>query len=559
MNWFTPRHTTPIGVDFNGRCLHAVQLEKTPSGWVVQAAVSLPRSQSSVLTAEDMRELVRLIKKGDFIGKDVVITVPGDILLTSILELPPRSSGAPIDQIALAEMTRMHQCSSGELEMACWNPPQPDRAGDTIPTMAAGCLRRDASLLIDTFEKHGLDVIALDTRPWALARACKERLVDEPGITAILELGWRSAQLVVMHAGSIAYERVFPEVSNVRLTKSVLENSKLAAKAINNAIGLISLNEPADKQAGLMVEGGAAKARAHFAALADEFQAPFAYLESQYPDAVVQKLVLTGQGAAIEGLKEYFAARFDIEVEVVPPSVLADFDQCKGADCDPASITALGAATHEGEHASACVNLIPKDQLAGKIQTRRVRRWAVACLVYVLMLGVVYAGGHLRWASGSDISDDETRGVTREIEDFNQKTEEIQREILALKIKIETHKAIGNQPDWSVLLAILSQVREDDIVLKRCQLDLVGRKPMATPVSPQAAAAENDKNKRFVLNVYGLGRSQTAVSQFILRMERSGLFKRVMLIKTSKKRFLSGKAVAFQLSCTLNSGSEVGQ
>jgi hypothetical protein len=55
----------------------------------------------------------------------------------------------------------------------------------------------------------------------------------------------------------------------------------------------------------------------------------------------------------------------------------------------------------------------------------------------------------------------------------------------------------------------------------------------------------------FVLNIAGLARSQLAVSQFILRLEQTGLFDRVSLIDTARETFLGGPATGFKLECSL--------
>ena len=58
----------------------------------------------------------------------------------------------------------------------------------------------------------------------------------------------------------------------------------------------------------------------------------------------------------------------------------------------------------------------------------------------------------------------------------------------------------------------------------------------------------------------GCGQSQTAVSNFVLRLERTELFDQVKLIGTSRRPFLSGSAVEFQVECFLaEAGGEANE
>ena len=74
--------------------------------------------------------------------------------------------------------------------------------------------------------------------------------------------------------------------------------------------------------------------------------------------------------------------------------------------------------------------------------------------------------------------------------------------------------------------------------------------------SPPGSAGQAGKPvpRSFVLHVSGYGQTQAAVARYILQLERSGLFDRVHLLKTTREPFLAGTAVAFQIDCTISEG-----
>src|SRR5205823_4400966 len=115
-------------------------------------------------------------------------------------------------------------------------------------------------------------------------------------------------------------------------------------------------------------------------------------------------------------------------------------------------------------------------------------------------------------------------------------------------------RAVLDLPDWSLLLALVGSLRGTDVVLDRCELDRpAGRASLVTAAA--AVAPPTDSSGPSLLRLQGHGRSQAAVSQFALRLERTDLFDNVAWLKTAREPFLGGDAVAFRLECQLKTGA----
>ena len=52
----------------------------------------------------------------------------------------------------------------------------------------------------------------------------------------------------------------------------------------------------------------------------------------------------------------------------------------------------------------------------------------------------------------------------------------------------------------------------------------------------------------------GLGRTQSSVAQFVVRLEQTGLFDEVKMITATREPFLSNEAVGFKLECRMSEG-----
>lgn len=92
-----------------------------------------------------------------------------------------------------------------------------------------------------------------------------------------------------------------------------------------------------------------------------------------------------------------------------------------------------------------------------------------------------------------------------------------------------------------------------DVVLERCflaPLDIAGDgRPVPRSGDPTAGQVLYQK---YSLDLTGYARTQMGVSQFVLRLERTGLFESVRLIKTQKRKFMDDQAVSFRIVCELS-------
>ena len=207
-------------------------------------------------------------------------------------------------------------------------------------------------------------------------------------------------------------------------------------------------------------------------------------------------------------------------------------------------------------------NLIPAARLAQKARLRRVRGWATVLGVYAVLLSGAYAAC---FAFGGDDSDQVIRRIRESTDRFREAGKEIHtlRSSLAEASKeIAAARALAQNPDWSLLLAMVSTNLADDVVLERCFLAPVDSSTEDGRVNGPADPAGPGGQvlyQRYILDLRGFSRTQTGVSQFVLRLEASRLFESVRLVKTHKSDFMDGQAVSFRIECVLNGNGEPAQ
>jgi hypothetical protein len=195
------------------------------------------------------------------------------------------------------------------------------------------------------------------------------------------------------------------------------------------------------------------------------------------------------------------------------------------------------------------VNLIPAARRDAKWRRRHRKACAAACCAYAVLLAcalgvtyVVLSGG------GGESIGDRLASTEAEIGRLEQQATAARAELAASKATIEANRTVAEQPDWSILLALLAKTTGEDVVLRSV---LVAPPPNA----PVPAAATPGKPgtppplPEVVLELAGIGQSQLAVSQHVLRLEQTGLFSKVTLLDTGREAYLNSNVIAFRLQC----------
>ena len=195
------------------------------------------------------------------------------------------------------------------------------------------------------------------------------------------------------------------------------------------------------------------------------------------------------------------------------------------------------------------VNLIPAHRRDARRRRTIVRWCAVACAGYAVAAVAVGATCLGVWPAPTDA---DRKQIEQEDQHIAQKERAIttaRARVAAANLTLDAERRVSEQPDWSVLLALLADKAGDQIVLKSCRVAPASAGD-AKPVAALSGAA------LLTVEAGGVGRSQLAVSQFLLRLERTGLFAKVALVDTHREGFLTGEAVAFRIEASLSGREE---
>ena len=368
----------PIGVDVGSRWIKAAQVSGAAGRVRLEAAALIPRAGTDAAPSPaELTQLADVLERQGFAGRRIVLSAPPQSLLTATVNLPPRGSGAPLEQIARMELARAHRCDPQQLSVAFWELPQaagpgasgaigatgaPKASGasgagatkqlESTGAMAVACSSEQANPLLDAFEAAGFDVVGLDVSWLALRRACAPLLGEagDTGVTGIIDLGARSARVIALKQGVIVYERLLGESGIDRLSESLRTRLQLDDEAIAYLLAEVGLaTESNEGEAPATREGdrrsnpspqkkdrrgqGSGEPDLYkeprrliveaVDALAEEVATSLAYVAQQHRNAEVSAVLLTGGGAGIRGIDARLSEDLQAKVRVAGPGDLA--------------------------------------------------------------------------------------------------------------------------------------------------------------------------------------------------------------------------------------------
>lgn len=337
------RRLGPIGVQVGARRLIAAQIEFGSGGPRLHGVARISRASpgADLPTLGDLERLGDTMARLGFQGHRIVLVAPAERELVSILELPARASGAPLESIAPAEFARERRIEPGTFEMGWWDLPEPARAAPGTRAMAVGIAHADVTGLLEVACAAGFDPIAVDARAPAFGRAVAMAEAKAEGINAVVDVGWGGVGVSLLLGPTVVYHRTLGGVGlafwHAEIAKQLAVDQE-AAEVLLDAVG-----EPAGTEGSTLDRALIVRARAliapKLAALARDVSASLSYGAHLYPGQASGRVYAVGEGARFSAVREAIADSSGLEVRTLTPDKLVDAGTWKGRGADDAGAT----------------------------------------------------------------------------------------------------------------------------------------------------------------------------------------------------------------------------
>jgi Tfp pilus assembly PilM family ATPase len=335
-----------VGLDVGARTVSAVQLTGNESAWRVRRAVEFARpriqcpsgedatmageaANAGSLSAAEARAIADAIERFGMRGRRVTLSMPHDELVQALVATPPAESGAPIDRLAKAELSRMVRVQPGELESACWpveTAPAAGAGGSAGGTghevLAVGCRRREVLGIVAAFDACGWEVAAMDAAGCAIAAGVQALSPTSAPLRLMADIGWSATRIIAVQHGKPAYQRALPDLGLSRLHAQCRSEFGFGGVVLDRALtGEASsrqVRDAAEHLASTFVDG-----------LTREFRTSLGYVEDGFIEDADDSIAVIGGGGMIESVVRRVGEELGVRIEapahetearvVVPP------------------------------------------------------------------------------------------------------------------------------------------------------------------------------------------------------------------------------------------------
>jgi hypothetical protein len=185
-------------------------------------------------------------------------------------------------------------------------------------------------------------------------------------------------------------------------------------------------------------------------------------------------------------------------------------------------------------------------------------------VVYCLSLVLVWAASRALWGGPDHATAQQLDDTHVQIEDTRAALSLLQPRLSDSQTTLAASRTIGDQPDFSILMSLLASLLDEETVLSEVEVYPYDPTGASMPGARRTVSLTDAESVTvYELRINGYGRSQSAVSEYVLRLERCGLFRKVHLLDTHKQPFLRDDAVAFRVECALGdpatAGAQIGE
>lgn len=296
--------------------------------------------------------------------------------------------------------------------------------------------------------------------PRATAVAAWVRHQGEAGPVAVLCIGGRSSEFLVVKEGTLAFSRKIP-VAGCDMTDAMtgvlvtdqgqVGLTKEEAETVKRSYGIPAAGSSQTWAKGISSNQVLAMIRGSLERLAVEVERSLTFYEESAGQAgEITELLLVRGGAHLKGLAEWLRERLGIRVRIPDPFQGIPQTPAAVAAIALTLVPALGAALSAGTG----VNLLPTEVRQAALT--QAKRTALKGLLTAVIVGAVL----IRVGIGIY-----RQSLIRQMEAFRLEQEAVGRQLIAAQATIAASEQLALEPNWEELFRQLSQGIPSEIYL----------------------------------------------------------------------------------------------
>ena len=309
-----------VGLDLGHYAIKAVQLERTPGGWKVTRAASVPTPEESikdgvVVDPTTMGAAIKaLLKDAHISAGSAFVAVAGASVVVRTVRIPAMPE-ATLRKSIKFEAGRYVPTSVADsyIEFEILGPADEENQMDVLIVAAP---KEIVESRIQACQEAGLDVEAVDVEPFAAFRSLVES--DEEngwlgGTVALIDIGATNTSMSVVRDGVFSMTRSIPNGGKT-LTEALKSYFKLSDEDAESGKRQLDVSDLSD-DAKAKENPPLKVLQSHLDDLVREIRRSLNYYQSQQTEAAanpVTKVLITGGGSKLPGITQYLSQKLQL-------------------------------------------------------------------------------------------------------------------------------------------------------------------------------------------------------------------------------------------------------
>ena len=532
-----------VGLDIGSFAVRAAEISGQPGSWTLHRFSQLTLPPGAVVDGEIVDSLAvteaikALWQRGDFKSKKVTVGIANRWVKVRQAEVPALSP----EEVRTSLRYEAQEVIPFAEEDAVVDFVVQDRfagpeGGEFLRILVVAAQRQMVSMALETVRKAGLTPAHVDLTPFALVRALAP--AGAPGVSeSIVSVGAGLTNVVVHTGGTPRLVRMTPRASAAvteNLTRALGIDSERAEALKRGAA--VAVADPQTAQAADVIAN-------ELNPLVQEIQGSLDYFTAQNDDVELRRVLLTGAGAKMAGLRARLATELRVPVEMASPLEYLKLGKTGLSDEQLTAAAAVMAApvglamAPLATPATRLTTLFPSEYAAAGAERRA--RLVTGVAVGALAVALTGAWG-MRQASVSAARAD-AQTATEQANALDRKVARLapleQAEAQVTAQRTAAQAALANDVDIPLFMDTITAAMPTDVGLTSFTLSL----GQAGAAAPGAAGA----SVMGTITVSATGLSQDSTAHWITQLRQLGTLSDLWVPSSTKGGGPGGNGVTF--------------
>lgn len=549
-----------IGLDIGSYWVKVLELDLTKADREIKALIKKELPSEMRQGERDPAAVAEVIKaclsEGGISAKDVVVMVSGPQVFIRRIVMPPMPQ-EELAEVIPFEATK-HVSFSVEqliLDYVIVGEKEVDGVNNMDILLVATpkeVVERQKSIV----SAAGLRPVAVTVAPMVLWKTFQLGSMEpEEKVVAMLDIGHKRTTISLVNKGLLEFTRTI-NISGDEVTKSIMAVPLVKgegegnlrtltyeeAEGIKHEYGFPSPAETGTTGESIPLNQISILMGPVLEKLLDEIRTSFSFYVMEFQIPQVDKIIMSGGGALLKGLKEFLSSELGIELELADPFQGLHFagkiQEDDLANIAPAFVMPFGLASWEKEDLS----LFGKKKAKRKETSPVVALAAPACLAVMVVF-------YLYWTTA-----DKLAGLRSELD----KKEKELSSLSALSAAALTLSA--KKKEMQAELDSFPEALRESIDAARVIEEIRLSIPDNTRLEQINVVHKVGKSEKKTIDIWGtaffLDERGPSMSNFMAALEESSLFNDVRMVFVEEDKGYTMQGLKFQLNCKYNQTGE---